>query len=183
MKRYILILLLFLPALCHAQLPTILGIEFGSSYKNVKQILDARFNNGTSSYQSSTRELDYYDVEVGGMNFAVATFGFSNINGTPRLDYVVIYNSFDINNVTSAKSDRDYIKDIYSKKYKLRSFKADDGFINYSTEIFDEDGDSSVYINIYTYKGKTKGGTPKYFSGVKYIYESESFNESELNDI
>lgn len=181
MKKLFLILFILVPLVCHAALPTILGIQFGSSYEYTKTILDNRLNSGNSSYQASKGELNYYDVTIGGIFYKVANFEFTNVNGVYKLTYAFLYSHYNLNELTTAKNDRDYIKSIYSQKYNLTTSKNQSGFNYYHATFVDDE--EFLYMKIHLYKGKNRGGETKYFSGVSYSYESSYIIEKTLDEI
>lgn len=76
MRHFIFIVFIFI--FCNIKAQEVAGVSFGMSYDQCKAILDKKFNNGKSSYQSESNKLSYYDVLFAGETFSSLTCKFQS---------------------------------------------------------------------------------------------------------
>ena len=172
MKLKITILLFILSIHCDLfsqNMPSVAGVEFGSTYEICKDILDMKFNGGESSYQSEKNALYYYgNISFGGETFDYVNFGFQSDGTRTYLNYIEFVSRFDIPDTEGAKKQRDRLLLTFKDKYEFRWSKPNDqGFYHYVLgydPINKEDG----FVVISTRKGKTKGGEYKIWTEVTY---------------
>lgn len=172
MKLKITILLFILSIHCDLfsqNMPSVAGVEFGSTYETCKSILDVRFNGGESSYQSEKNTLSYSgNISFGGETFDYVNFGFQSDGRLTYLNHIEFVSRFDQSDTESAKIMRDRLFLTFKEKYDFRWSKKDyQGFLYYvlgHDPINKEDG----FVVISTCRGKTKGGENKVWTEVTY---------------
>lgn len=163
MRHFILLVFIFIFGNIKAQ--EVAGVSFGMSYEQCKEILDKKFNNGKSSYQPESNKLNYYYVLFAGEEFHYLTCEFQSDKKKTYLNYISFSKRFDLNEVEEAKAARDRLFDLYSQKYgEGLSFIEDNGFKKY---VFPY-GNTPNFINITTWKGKSKGGGMYIWTMVDY---------------
>ena len=163
MRHFIFIVFIFI--FCNIKAQEVAGVSFGMSYEQCKAILDKKFNNGKSSYQSESNKLNYYDVLFAGEEFQYLTCEFQSDKKNSYLNFISFCKRFDLNDVEYAKTVRDRLFDLYSQKYDNgHYFIRDDGFIQYVFQY----GTTQNFINIVTFKGKSNGGEMYIWTLVNY---------------
>ena len=163
MRHFILLVFIFIFGNIKAQ--EVAGVSFGMSYEKCKEILDKKFNNGESSYQSASNELSYYDILFAGESFSSLTCKFQSDKKGTYLNFISFQKRFDLNDVEYAKTVRDRLFDLYSQKYgEGSSFIRNDGFKEYYFPY----GNIGDFIAIFTYKGKSIGGGMYIWTMVNY---------------
>jgi hypothetical protein len=163
MRHFILLVFIFI--FCNINAQEVAGVSFGMSYDQCKAILDKKFNNGKSSYQSESNKLNYHDVLFAGVEFQHLTCEFQSDKKKTHLNFISFQKRFDLNDVEVAKTVCDGLFDLYSRKYDNgHYFIRDDGFKQY---VFPY-GTIQNFINIVTLKGKSKGGEMYIWTLVNY---------------
>ena len=102
-------------------IPSIAGVEFGTSYSICKGKFDNRFNRGVVSEQETPNMLKYFLINFADMFFDRAIFGFqTDTSGNSYLnsaDFMIYYDSEDSE---GAKKKRDELFEFYKSKYEFR---------------------------------------------------------------
>ena len=159
MKKLLIILcFVFSSLFLFAQdMPSISGVDFGTSYSICKEKFDNKFNNGQISEQSKTTTLNYYSTFFAGYYFDIITFGFSNdTTGSSHLcsaDFFICYTG--TNKAERAKKRRDELFNFYRSKYKFRWSGIDDNGWKYYVLGYDpyNEEDGLIAISIIEFQG------------------------------
>ncbi|MCD8290512.1 MAG: hypothetical protein LUC91_03305 [Prevotella sp.] len=168
MRKFLVLFgLLFALTVNAQQMPSIAGVTFGWSYSSCKRVLDNRFNNGESSYQSYSDELSYYNVSFGGYRFNYVNFDFQSDGSRTYLYYISFVCSFEVSDSKSATSFRDSLYETYKQKYEFRWSGEDDGYKYYVLGHDPHDPDNG-FIIISTMKSTNGKGEMKLFTSVSY---------------
>lgn len=168
-KQLILLFAILIPITLFSQdMPSVAGVEFGSTYESCKITLDNRYNGGTSSYQSENNTLCYNNVNFGGESFDYVNFCFQNDGNKTYLYYIEFVSRFNLTDAKYAKDQRDRLFSTFKEKYDFRWKNTDsDGFICYVLG-HDPQNKENGFVAIQTEKRKTKGGDEKIWTVVSY---------------
>lgn len=126
----------FILALCcvslQAQPPSVAGVQFGTSYEQVKTILDKRFKG--KLYTCKDKELlTYCNIDFAGEKFNFVQFEFEKDAKCSYLCGVFFIKSFNPSKSKDAKDMRDRLFEVYKTKYKFRHEETDDdGYKSYA---------------------------------------------------
>jgi hypothetical protein len=172
MKKLLLIILLLNIAIstkCYSQeMPTVAGVELGSSYEQCKKVLDNRFNAGKDSYQLDSNTLYYTNINFANEPFDYVNFNFQSDGKRSYLYEIEFFQKFDLSNEEMAKYERDKLAKVYEEKYELRwTNKNKNGFEYYVLGHNPNNKDDGVIV-IGTDKGKTGAGVMKLWTSVIY---------------
>lgn len=132
---------------------SVLGIEFGSSYQQTKKALEDRY--GAHNVSEMEGALYVFNLQMGNYYFNAAHFDFQrDANGT-YFNYAKFERRFSVNEVGTAKTERDYLFGLIEEKYK---------------------DDNGSYINDQDFKCYWFGNNPKSVSplGVVYLEKGKS---------
>lgn len=166
MRKAILLMCVFVTFPLVGLAQSVLGIKFGSSYWQTKKALEDRY--GTDNVAEVKGVLYVFDVQLGNYYFNLASFEFQrDANGT-YFNYAEFERRYPVNDVETAKTERDYLFGLIEEKYKDEngSYTNDQGFKCYW---FGKNPKStgalgSVYLN----KGKSRGGETFLFLTLEY---------------
>ena len=133
MKKFLLIAALLISALT-ANAQSVLGINFGSSYETVKEKLQQRF--GRYSIHEDNGDLWMSKLKMGGIEFDYADFYFqySPNSSTSWFNAARFQKFYSLNDVDTAKRDRDIIFSFIKEKYVndyIEEYTNDQGFMCY----------------------------------------------------
>ena len=145
---------------------SVLGIEFGSSYQQTKKALEDRYGEHNVSEKESA--LYVFDLQMGNYYFNVARFEFQrDANGT-YFNYAHFERRFSVNDIETAKTERDYLFGLIKEKYKDEnaSYINDQGFKCYW---FGHNPKSIAPVGVvYLEKEKSRGGQTYLFLTLEY---------------
>lgn len=126
---------------------SVLGIEFGSSYQQTKKALEGRY--GADNVSELESALYIFDLQLGNYYFNLASFEFQrDANGT-YFNYAKFERRFSVNDVKTAKTERDYLFSLIEEKYK---------------------GDNGSYINDQGFKCYWFGHNPKSIGALGVVH-------------
>lgn len=157
---------------------SVLGIELGSSYRQVKKALEDRYGEDNVSEMESA--LYVFDLQMGNYYFSLARFEFQrDANGT-YFNHARFERKFSVNDVETAKTERDYLFGLIEEKYKDEkgSYINDQGFKCYW---FGHNPKSTGALgSVCLEKGKSRGGQTYLFlmldyGPIYYIPKSSDF--------
>lgn len=163
-KIFLLVIHLFLILQLHAQQATIMGIPFGSSFEEVKNILDQRFKREPNSYRDISTLL-YHDVVIGEFMFESLQLWFKVGSTGSKLQMANLHMIFEDKN--EAINTREKLKKLYSQKYPcIIPQKNRDNFITYK---FGYNNNTSI--------GRIAISRAELPSGIKYLIDVVYFPE------
>lgn len=163
------IILILCCATLQAQPPSVAGVQFGTSYEQVKPILDKRFNGGKYSYQSEKNKLTYFNVEFAGEHFTYAEFEFQVDAFNTYLSYIAFYKFFNLSESVLAKGMRDRLFAEYCKKYPFRWERINENDYKYYVLGHDYFNSEHGFIIISVNKVEHKKGVTKLWTSIAYI--------------
>lgn len=145
---------------------SVLGIELGSSYRQTKKALEDRY--GVGSVSELEGGLYVFDLQMGDYYFNLASFEFQrDANGT-YFNHAKFERRFSVNDVKTAKTERDYLFGLIEEKYKddNGSYINDQGFKCYW---FGKNPKSIGALGVvHLEKGKSRGGQTYLFLTLEY---------------
>lgn len=128
MRKLLLIFVLTISTLV-ASAQSVLGINFGRPYSEVKEALKTRF--GKFNVEEDKGVLAIYDFNMGSIHFNSGKLYFQ-WDGQMSKFYRAEFQKWDgMKNVESMKNERMYLKGLIASKYKTFEFKNSQGFICY----------------------------------------------------
>ena len=145
---------------------SVLGIELGSSYRQTKKALEDRY--GADNVAELESALYVFDLQMGSYYFNLARFEFQrDANGT-YFNYATFERRFSVNDIETAKTERDYLFGLIEEKYKDEngSYINDQGFKCYW---FGHNPKSTGALgSVYLHKGKSRRGETFLFLRLEY---------------
>ena len=155
----------FLPMLAQS----VLGIKFGSSYDDVKEMLERRF--GLYSVREKNGNLSMYDCQIGDVKFQFAEFYFQYAGNRSYFNSASFSIPFELSMSKKAQSHRDYLYSFLKSKYEndnLEEYVNEDGYKCYKFGI--NPIDSSKVLGLITLmKGESKDGKMRLFLDLDYL--------------
>lgn len=170
MKIKQIFLFLFLFFGCHINYAqSVLGIPFKSSYEKTLSTLQKRF--GKFKVIEDKGTLQIYEFLMGDFKFQTGDFKFQYNGDSSYLNAATFSNWYDLNQLDTAKKDRDFLYSLLKDKYEdeyLEEFTNDQGFKSYKFGL--NPVDSSKVLGIITLeKSKGNDGKERYYIFLEYL--------------
>lgn len=148
----------------------ICGAKFGDSYTNVKNILERKFGE-PNSWDIDKTSIIYRNVNYGGMYFTtvIFTFQYSSV-GFSYLNRCIMVS--EVKTAKEAISQRDIIKTVLARKYKMHEETGENGFKCYAGGKSPQQDGFGFYIDVIKYNDGTYGARLDYGP---YQYIDEEF--------
>lgn len=167
MKKYF--LLFFLVGFffeCNAQ--SVLGIDFGSSYNDVKSALINRF--GLINVLEDGGKIEIYNLSMGDMDFDYAEFNFQRNGSASYFNGAHFESHYSLSDVSGVEIMRDNLYDTLADKYKkqyLGKYTNDQGFVCYKFGLNPRDS-TTVLGTIQLEKSYGKDGKMRLYLSLDY---------------